>query len=150
MPDSLDEFIADYYAWIKALHVFIVMAWMAGMLYLPRLFVYHAGAKPGSELSETLKVMEKRLLFGIMNPAVILVWLLGLILVSRQDPSEIWLQVKLTMVVIMSVMHGLFALWRKNFERDANTRSPRFYRIANEIPAVLLIIIVFMVVVQPF
>src|SRR5262249_29487131 len=134
----------------KALHVMAVIAWMAGMLYLPRLYVYHAGAAPGSELSETLKVMERRLLRGIMNPAFVAVWTFGSLLLWVQDWHQHWLHVKLTMVITMSGLHHLFAYWRKVFAADRNTRPPRFYRMVNEIPTVLLIIIVVMVIVRPF
>lgn len=137
--------------WIKAFHVIAVIAWMAGMLYLPRLFVYHATAKPGSELSETLKVMERRLLRGIMNPAFTAVWVLGGLLLFVQDlRHEHWLHVKLACVVLLSLLHHMYALWRKDFAADRNRRSARFYRIANEVPTVLLIIVVIMVMVRPF
>ncbi len=138
------------YAWIKALHIIAVIAWMAGMLYLPRLFVYHADAKPGSELSETLKVMERRLLRAIVNPAMIAVFVLGGLMLPMQDWSHKWLYVKLALVLAMSALHGLFARWRKDFAADRNTRPARFYRIANEIPAVLLIAIVLLAVIKPF
>ena len=138
------------YEWIKALHVIAVIAWMAGMLYLPRLFVYHAGAQPGSELAETLKVMERRLLRGIMNPALVAVWAFGGLLASVQDWDQRWLHAKLTLVVVLSVLHHLFARWRKDFAADRNTRTARFYRIANELPAVILIGIVILVIVKPF
>ena len=146
----IHDFVQQWYGWIKALHVIAVIAWMAGMLYLPRLFVYHAGAAPGSELSETLKVMERRLLRGIMNPAFVAVWTFGSLLLWVQDWHQHWLHVKLTMVIVMSGLHHLFAYWRKVFAADRNTRPPRFYRMVNEIPTVLLIIIVVMVIVRPF
>ena len=146
----IHDFVQQWYGWIKALHVMAVIAWMAGMLYLPRLFVYHAGAAPGSELSETLKVMERRLLRGIMNPAFVAVWTFGSLLLWVQDWHQHWLHVKLAMVIIMSGLHHLLAYWRKVFAADRNTRPPRFYRIVNEIPTVLLIIIVVMVIVRPF
>ena len=148
--DAITEFVQRWYLWIKAFHVIAVIAWMAGMLYLPRLFVYHASAAPGSELSETLKVMERRLLRGIMNPAFVAVWVLGGLLLFVQDWHEGWLHVKLLCVVLLSLLHHLFALWRKNFAADRNRRSARFYRIANEIPTVLLIIVVIMVIARPF
>ncbi len=147
----IQDFVQHWYVWIKALHVIAVIAWMAGMLYLPRLFVYHADAAPGSELSETLKVMERRLLRGIMNPAFVAVWTFGGLLLFVQDlRHEHWLHVKLLMVVLMSVLHHVFALWRKDFATDRNRRPARFYRIANEIPTILLIVIVVMVIVRPF
>jgi len=144
------DFVHDWYAWIKALHVIAVIAWMAGMLYLPRLFVYHCAASPGSELSETLKVMERRLLRAIINPAMIAAWILGGLLLSVQDVTQGWLQAKFALVVIMSALHGLFVRWLKDFAADRNRRPARFYRIANEIPTVLLIAIVILVIVRPF
>ena len=143
----------DLYNYVKAFHVIAVIAWMAGMLYLPRLYVYHTAAKPGSELSETLKVMENRLLRFIINPAMIATWILGLILIFAFDVIDFrtagWLHVKLTAVVLLSVVHGLLAKWRKDFAADRNTRSAGFYRVINEVPTVLLIIIVIMVIVKP-
>jgi putative membrane protein len=143
----------DVYLYVKAFHVIAVIAWMAGMFYLPRLYVYHVGAAPGSELSETLKVMENRLLRFIINPAMIATWILGLILIFAFDVIDLrtagWLHVKLTAVVLLSVLHGMLAKWRKDFAADRNTRSARFYRLINEVPTVLLIIIVIMVVVKP-
>ena len=146
----MTAFVAQWHAWIKALHIVAVMAWMAGMLYLPRLYVYHAAAKPGTELSETLKVMERRLLRAIVNPAMIAAFISGGMLLTVQDWGRGWLYVKLALVVAMSVLHHLYATWRKDFEQDRNTRPPRFYRIANEIPTLLLIAIVFLAVIKPF
>jgi len=141
----------DYYDWIKAAHIFMVIAWMAGMLYLPRLFVYHARATKGSELSETLKVMERRLMRGIINPAMVLTWILGLTLATIGDHwSEGWLHGKLALVLGMSIVHAGLSRWRKQFERDENRHTERFYRIMNEVPAVLLIGILILVVVKPF
>ena len=143
----------DVYLYVKAFHVIAVIAWMAGMFYLPRLYVYHVGAAPGSELSETLKVMENRLLRFIINPAMIASWILGLILIFAFDVIDLrtsgWLHVKLTAVVLLTVLHIFLAKWRKDFAADRNTRSARFYRLINEVPTVLLIIIVIMVVVKP-
>ncbi len=137
--------------WLKAVHVIAVIAWMAGMLYLPRLFVYHAESLPGSDKSETFKVMERRLLRAIMNPAMIVAWVVGLWLAWRGGWfTAPWFHAKLTLVVLLSVMHGAMARWRKAFERDENIHSARFYRIANEVPTVLMIGIVIMAVVQPF
>jgi putative membrane protein len=146
----MTAWVAEWFAWIKALHLIAVIAWMAGMLYLPRLFVYHAGAKPGSELSETLKLMERRLLRAIINPAMIAAFALGGLLLTQQDWSRGWLWAKLVLIAAMSVLHHLFARWRKDFEQDRNTRPARFYRIANEIPTVLLIAIVLLAVIKPF
>ena len=143
----------DVYLYVKAFHVIAVIAWMAGMLYLPRLYFYHVGAAHGSELSETLKLMENRLLRFIINPAMIATWILGLILIFAFDVIDLrtagWLHVKLTAVVLLSVLHGMLAKWRKDFAADRNTRSARFYRLINEVPTVLLIIIVIMVIVKP-
>jgi putative membrane protein len=139
------------YPWIKAFHIIAVIAWMAGMLYLPRLFVYHASAKPGSEQSETFKLMERRLLKAIMTPAMIATWLLGIVLVLQgQFLAASWFHVKITLVLAMTVLHGLFAHWAHDFALDRNPRSPKFYRIANEIPTVLLIVIVILATVKPF
>ncbi|MBM3491035.1 MAG: protoporphyrinogen oxidase HemJ [Alphaproteobacteria bacterium] len=145
--------LAEWYAWLRALHVIAMVAWMAGMLYLPRLFVYHAAAKPGSELSETLKVMERRLLRGIVNPAMIATWLLGvalLIVPGAVDWSMGWIYVKLAAVLAMSALHGFLARWRKDFAADRNRRPAGFYRVINELPAALLVAIVVMVLVRPF
>ena len=139
------------YEWVKALHVIAVIAWMAGMLYLPRLFVYHCEAEPGSQQSETFKVMERRLLRAIINPAMIAAWLLGLGLVYEGGwVSAHWLQTKFVLVLGLSGLHGLLARWVRDFAADRNAHSQRFYRIINEIPAVLMIVIVVLVVVKPF
>ncbi len=148
----MQEFILQYYLWFKALHIIAVIAWMAGMLYLPRLFVYHVGAKKGSGLSETLKVMERRLLRFIMNPAMIITWVLGLLLLMSNTAlmEQGWMHAKLTLVILMSVLHMVFSKWRKNFANDQNTRSAKFYKIWNEAPTVLMILIVIMAVAEPF
>jgi len=146
----MTAWVVAWYAWIKALHIVAVIAWMAGMLYLPRLFVYHAGAAPGSELSETLKVMERRLLRAIINPAMIATFLFGGLMLWVQDWGQHWLQAKLVLVLAMGALHGQFARWRRDFAEDRNTRPARFYRIANEVPTLLLILIVLLVVVKPF
>lgn len=138
------------YFWLKGFHIIAIIAWMAGLLYLPRLFVYHADAEPGSEFSEKLKIMERRLLKAIMNPAMIVSLLLGVALLVYQDFSELWLQVKLVCVAGLMIMHMLMGKWRKDFEADKNERGHKFYRIANEVPTVLMIIIVLMAVVKPF
>jgi putative membrane protein len=140
-------------SYIKAFHVIAIIAWMAGLLYLPRLFVYHASAAKGSELSETFKVMERRLLRLITTPAMIASWVLGLYLAFSGliDWSEDgWFHLKLALVVLLSAFHGLLAKWTKDFALDRNTRSPRFYRIANEVPTLLMIFIVILVIVRPF
>jgi putative membrane protein len=139
------------YPWIKALHVIAVIAWMAGMLYLPRLFVYHCEAEVGSKQSETFKVMERRLLRAIINPAMILTWLAGLYLAwSGHWFSSGWLHGKLALVILLSGVHGFFSRCVKDFAADRNTRSQKFYRIINEVPTVLMIGIVILVVVKPF
>lgn len=148
----MQDFLLQHYLWIKALHVSAVMAWMAGMLYLPRLFVYHADAAKGSDISETFKVMEYRLLRYITNPAMIAAFLFGaLMLWANPDlMKQGWMHVKLTMLFLMFGVHGLYARWRKQFARDENTRPAKFYKIWNEVPTVLLIVIVLMAVVKPF
>lgn len=143
----------DAYFWIKALHVISIIAWMAGMLYLPRLFVYHCAAPPGSPQSETFKTMERRLLRAIVNPAMIAAWIFGALLLvtpsAAIDWAAGWIYVKLAAVTAMSALHGWLARWRKDFERDANRRSAKFYRVINEVPTVLMVIIVVMVIVRP-
>jgi putative membrane protein len=139
------------YEWIKALHIISVIAWMAGMLYLPRLFVYHCEAEIGSKQSETFKLMERRLLKAIINPAMILTWLFGLTLAWQGNWfSAHWLHGKLLLVLIMSGVHGLFSRWVRDFGHDRNTRSQKFYRTINEVPTVLMIGIVILVAVKPF
>jgi len=141
----------DWYAWIKAVHIIAVIAWMAGMLYLPRLFVYHCAAEKGSVQSETFKTMERRLLRGIINPAMAATWLLGLWLAWQGYWfASGWLQAKLALVLVLSAMHGLFARWTKAFAADRNLHSQRFYRAINEVPAVIMIAIVLLVVLKPF
>ncbi len=149
----MSALLLEFGPWIKALHVIAVIAWMAGMFYLPRLYVYHADATPGSELSETLKLMERRLLRAIITPAMIIAWILGGLLLATPgliEWSDGWIHVKLVAVVGLSTLHGFYARWRKDFAADRNRRSARFYRIANEVPTVLVIVIVVMVVVRPF
>jgi putative membrane protein len=139
------------YNWLKAFHVIAVIAWMAGMFYLPRLFVYHCAAPPGSKLSETFKVMERRLLKIIINPAMIASWLLGLWLAfSAGWFSSGWLWAKLLLVLALSGLHGFYARWVRDFARDQNHYTAKFYRIVNEVPTVLLIGIVILAVVKPF
>ena len=141
----------NLYDWLKALHIIAVIAWMAGMLYLPRLYVYHARATIGSELSETFKVMERRLLRGIINPAMIAAWVFGVLLVWQGDHwREGWLAGKVALVLAMQVVHAGLSRWRKDFARDSNKHSDKFYRAVNEVPTVLLIGIVILVVVKPF
>ena len=144
------------YSWIKAFHIIAVIAWLAGMLYLPRLFVYHCAAEQGSVQSETFKVMERRLLRAIINPAMIATWILGLWLAWLGPDSRYgwfasgWLIAKLALVLLLSALHGLFARWVKDFGSDQNRHSQKFYRIINEVPTVLMIAIVLLVVLKPF
>ena len=139
------------YEWIKALHVIAVIAWMAGMLYLPRLFVYHCDAEVGSKQSETFKVMEWRLLKAIINPAMAVTWLAGLYLTwSGYWYVSGWFHSKFALVLLMSGVHGFFSRCVKDFAADRNTRSQKFYRIFNEVPTALMILIVVLVVVKPF
>jgi protoporphyrinogen IX oxidase len=139
------------YLWLKALHIIAVISWMAGMLYLPRLFVYHASAKPGSEQSETFKVMERRLLKFIMVPAMAVTWLAGIMLMLQgQFLGATWFHIKFALVLAMTILHGLFGHWTNEFAFDRNQHTPKFFRIVNEIPTVLLIAIVILAVVKPF
>ena len=147
------NFLNDWNIWIKALHVISVIAWMAGLLYLPRLFVYHSEAEPGSPQSEIFKLMERRLLRAIMNPAMIAAFVFGGLMLATPgviDWSSGWIWVKLAAITVLTVMHLIFALWYKDFHDNTNIRTPRTYRLANEVPAVLMIIIVIMVIVRPF
>jgi putative membrane protein len=149
----MTDFLIAWYPWIKTLHVISVIAWMAGMFYLPRLFVYHVEAvEAGSATDKLFQTMERRLLRAIINPAMIATWVFGLILMFgfidwRSAP---WLHAKLVLVVLMSGFHGMLSKWRKDFAADANSRSARFYRIANEVPTLLLIFIVILAVAKPF
>jgi putative membrane protein len=150
-PVGRQEMEIAMYVWIKALHIVAVISWMAGMLYLPRLFVYHCEAEVGSKQSETFKVMERRLLKAIINPAMIVTWLAGLYLAwSGSWFSAGWLHGKLLLVLILSGVHGFFARCVKDFAADRNKRSQKFYRIINEVPTLLMIGIVILVVVKPF
>ncbi len=147
------DWLSASYPWIKALHIISVMAWMAGMLYLPRLYVYHCGVPVGSDQSELFKVMERRLLRAIINPAMIASFLFGgLLLVTPGivDWSQGWVHAKLTLVVAMSAMHGFLSRWRRAFAEDRNTHSAKFYRYMNEVPTLFMIGIVILVVVRPF
>ena len=141
----------NLYLWAKAFHVIAVIAWMAGMLYLPRLFVYHCETTPGSAESERFKKMERRLLKVIINPAMIAVWILGLYLaISSGAWQQHWLQAKFLLVLAMSAVHGLYARWVKRFAADANTHPAGFYRAWNEVPTLLMMAIVILAVVKPF
>jgi len=139
------------YPWIKALHVIAVISWMAGMLYLPRLFVYHCEAEAGSKQSETFKVMERRLLKAIINPAMIVTWLAGLYLAwAGHWYLSGWFHLKLLLVLVLSAVHGFFVRAVRVFAADRNPYSQRFYRIINEVPTILMIGIVVLVIVKPF
>ena len=147
----MQGFLGSADLWIKALHVIAVIAWMAGMLYLPRLFIYHCDSEPGSQQSETFKVMERRLLRAIINPAMMVVWLTGLALAFHYGYwSEPWFHGKFLLVILLSGVHGFFSRWRRHFADDANRHDARFYRIMNEAPTVLMIGIVVFVIVRPF
>ncbi len=141
------------YPWIKAVHIMAVISWMAGMFYLPRLFVYHAErASIGSELDQTFQIMEEKLLRIIMNPAMIVTWLTGLIMIylGAFDWGSIWAWVKMISVLMMSGAHGWLAARRKDFAAGRNTHGGRTYRLANEVPTVLMLLIVISVIVRPF
>jgi putative membrane protein len=139
------------YLWIKALHVIAIISWMAGMLYLPRLFVYHTDAEPNSVQAKTFEVMEHRLLTYIITPAMAVAWITGIALVLQGGwLTAGWLHAKLVLVLILSAMHGVLSRWTREFRTGKNTHSQKFYRIINEVPTVLMILIVILVVVQPF
>lgn len=145
--------LAAAYPWIKALHIVTMVAWMAGLLYLPRLYVYHAGAEPGSTLDETFKTMERRLLRQIMNPAMIATVLFGVLLALTPgivDWHSGWLYAKLVLVAGLAAHHHLLARWGRDFAAERNRHPARFYRIVNEVPTLLLIGIVVLVAVKPF
>lgn len=148
MPTVVD-FGSTAYLWVKALHVVAVITWMAGLFYLPRLYVYHAETPPGSPQSETFKVMERRLLRGIMNPSIVVVFITGFVMFPVWVTAG-WMHGKLLLVLLMAACHGFYARWRKDFEADRNTRSHKFYRVANEVPTLLLLGIIALVIVKPF
>jgi protoporphyrinogen IX oxidase len=146
-------YLSALHPWVKAWHVVSVIAWMSGILYLPRLFVYHCETEPGSAASERFKVMESRLLRQIVTPAMIATWVLGLALALTPgviDWHAGWWHVKLLSVLGLSGFTGALSRWRRDFLEDRNTRSQRFYRIANEVPTLLMIVAVLMVIVRPF
>jgi protoporphyrinogen IX oxidase len=139
------------YPWLKALHVIAVISWMAAMLYLPRLFVYHCEAEKGSVQSETFKIMERRLLRAIMNPAMMVTWVVGLWLAWRGFQfSGAWLHLKILLVALLSATHGYFSKAVRMFAEDRNDKPARHWRIMNEVPTVLMIVIVVLVIVKPF
>jgi protoporphyrinogen IX oxidase len=139
------------YLWIKTLHVLAIISWMAGMLYLPRLFVYHADAARGSDKSETFKIMERRLLFGIMTPAMAVAWITGLFLaIDAGFFRSPWFHAKLLFVSLMTASHFFLAKYRRDFSVDRNLRPSGFFRVINEIPTLLMVFIVILVIVKPF
>ncbi|MFC3125167.1 protoporphyrinogen oxidase HemJ [Pseudoroseomonas globiformis] len=145
--------LGAWYPWIKSFHLISVIAWLAGMFYLPRLFVYHSAVPAGSERSEMLKVMERRLLKAIINPAMIAAWIFGICLVLTPgviDWSAGWWHTKMLGFLLMSGFHGHLAASQKRFARDERPRSERYWRIANEVPTVLMVVIVIMVIARPF
>lgn len=142
---------AGLYLWLKAAHVIAVISWMAGMLYLPRLFVYHSEVAADSPQSQTFKVMERRLLRLIINPAMVATWVLGIWLAHEGGLfGQGWLHAKFALVVLMSAVHGYFSAAVRAFAEDRNTRPARHWRIMNEVPTVLMIGIVVLVIVKPF
>jgi putative membrane protein len=153
----MQEFLSLNYEWLRALHLIAVMSWMAGLLYLPRLFVYHAEEIAengvGTDKGETFKVMENRLLRFIMNPAMIVSWAFGLAMIMG-NPAMMqgsgWLHAKLLLVFLMSGVHGMLSAQRRKFANDENQKSAKFFRILNEVPTVLMVVIVILAVVQPF
>lgn len=148
----MTAWLLEHYTLIKALHIISVIAWMAGMFYLPRLYAYHADAEKGSDKSETFKIMERRLLRIIVNPAMIATFLFGGLMIAANTGlmQQGWIHVKLLLLFLMTGCHGMFARWRKVFDRDQNTRPAKFYKIWNEVPTVLMIIIVILAVMKPF
>ena len=145
--------LSDWYPWILSGHIISIIAWMAGMFYMPRLFAYHAEAEVGSDKSETFKLMERRLLRAIINPAMIAAWIFGILLVLTPgivDWAMGWPWVKATIVLAMSGLHGLLSRWRRQFASERNIHTTRFYKLINEVPTVMMIVIVIMVVAKPF
>ena len=141
------------YSWLKALHIIAVIAWMAGLLYLPRLFVYHAEAPAGSNRAATFEIMERRLMRGIMMPALAMTYLFGIALLATPgivDWGQGWIWAKLALVLLLTVFHGLLERWRRDFAAGRNAHRARFYRIINELPTLAMIAIVILVVVKPF
>ena len=145
--------LSDWYLWILSGHIISIIAWMAGMFYLPRLFAYHAEAEVGSDQSETFKIMERRLLRAIINPAMGAAWIFGILLVLTPgvvDWTMGWPWVKATMVLALSGLHGLLSRWRRHFAGDRNVHTAQFYKRINEVPTVMMVVIVIMVVTKPF
>lgn len=148
----MENFLVDYYLIVKAFHIVFVISWMAGLLYLPRLFVYHTKAKLGSELDTTFRTMESKLVKIIINPAMILSLIFGLLLININGFASMggWFHAKLLLLLFMFGFHGVCIKWKKGFALGKNRNSEKFYRIANEIPAVLMTLIVALAVIKPF
>ncbi|MGB1077429.1 MAG: protoporphyrinogen oxidase HemJ [Bdellovibrionales bacterium] len=148
----MQDLIGTYYLWFKALHIIFVISWMAGLLYLPRLFAYHVDVEKGGQADDVFKVMERKLLKIIMNPAMILAWVFGVFMLYGNPTllEQGWIHVKLFCVVVMTVLHMVFGKWRKLFLEGENQRPAKFYKMWNEVPAVLMIVIVIMAVAEPF
>lgn len=144
--------MADYYLWIRAFHLIAVISWMAAMLYLPRLYVYHADAAIGSDLDNTLQTMEKRLLRAIMTPAMVVSLVLGLVLVKIIGVEGLggWFHAKMALLLGMFALHGIFSAYRKKFERGENTKPANYFRVLNEVVTFLMVAIVILAVVKPF
>ncbi|MCZ4281180.1 protoporphyrinogen oxidase HemJ [Kiloniella laminariae] len=144
-------FLGDFYLWVKAIHIMAVISWMAGLFYLPRLFVYHTQVPTGSERSEIFKVMERKLFRFIMTPAMAATWIFGILLVLNIEAyREGWFHGKLVCLLGMQAFHGMSSKWMKNFQSDINVKSEKFFRLANEVPTLLMIAIVILAVVKPF
>ena len=148
----MTAFLSSIYLWIKAVHLIAVIAWMAGMMYLPRLFVYHHQSEKGGEAERYFIAMERRLLKGIINPSMIAVWVLGILMLVAvpQTLSSGWFHVKFTLVIAISGVHGFYASAQRKFAAGERPRTERFWRIMNEVPFVILIVVVFLVIVKPF
>jgi putative membrane protein len=148
----MSEFLSQYYLWLKAIHIIFVISWMAGMFYLPRLYVYHTQVTPGSEADEIFKVMERKLMRIIMNPAMIVAFITGILLIiatgAGAPGTGYWMHVKLVLVLGLGAVHGMFSSYRKAFERGENQKSEKFFRSLNEVPTVLMIAIVLLVVIK--
>ena len=144
--------MSDYYDWFKALHIIFVLSWMAAMFYLPRLFVYHTKVKVGSEQDKMFQTMERKLLRLIMNPSMIGTYVFGLITAHIYGFSAlgIWFHIKMLAIIVLTILHGLMARWRKDFEKGKNVHTEKFYRILNEVPVIAMVVAVIMVVVKPF
>lgn len=148
----MSAFLGSIYLWLKAAHLIMVIGWMAGMMYLPRLFVYQHQSEKGGEAERMFIQMQRRLLKGIINPAMVLVWVLGILMLIANPAilSSGWFHVKLALVIAISALHGFYAASRRKFEKGERPRTEKFWRIMNEVPFIALIVIVIMVIVKPF